>query len=759
MPVKILFNKYVITVWLFFLICTQQANAQGVVRGIVTEWETGQAMQMATVTLEKVGEEESDTFKGTTTDGNGLYQFNDIAEGEYLFMVRYIGFQAYTDTLQITASNQNITRNVRLQQASAELGQVTVSGAGTTDLKTGQTSIRPEDFGRAPTPGGSADLVNYLQTRPGVVATGDRGGQLFVRGGTPSENMVLMDGTMIYQPFHIVGFFSVFPEDVVSNVDFYAGGFPARYSGRTSSVMDVKLKNGNLYTRNWSASLSPFVSDFFFETPIEEGESSLMISLRGSLIEGASKQYLAETQPLRFNSQLLKYSNSSGEGLSCSALLMRTYDRGQLDFESGDYFKWSNLVTGGRCAGASAGSKVSFVEINFGLSNFSNEAGGRRGGNRSSRIFKSHVDVNFTQFLGKWRLDYGFFTNYRTVDYDISNLFISLDEKEQSFLTTGAFVTVGIPLGDKLSLEPGVSFNSYLDKVPSSAEPRIQFSWNPRGKTNEEIHGAVGIYRQPIIGLSDYRDAGTAFAAWMLLPDKEELMEARHALLGWRQPVGRVFSFSVEGYLKDIKNIPIATWSTVAQFSTDLAYANGSVHGIDVRFDVNVRNVYMSAGYGYSETEYTTAQEHFGTWFGEPIQKFHPPHDRRHQLNAQAGFEIGNFKASISWMYGSGFPFTRPIGFDSYFSFEERPPDVISDFGEPRLLLDKPFGGKMPDFHRLDVSAEQKVSLETLDVNIQVGAINTYDWNNLFYYDVFNQEGIRQLPLMPYVSLKVGTKG
>lgn len=749
---------YKITPTLFFLffgVIISNMQAQDVaIRGIVSDYQTGRALDMANVTLQLLS---GNGVRGTTTDDNGLYQFNNVAAGEYVFTVRYIGYEMHLDTLSIGRNSQNILHHVQMRQSLEELEEMTVIGTGGDDVDAGQITIRPEIFGRAPTPAGSADLASYIQTQPGVVATGDRGGQLFVRGGTPSENMVLMDGTMIYQPFHIVGFFSVFPEDVVSKVDFYAGGFGPRYSGRTSSVMDVRLKNGNLYNRNWSVSLSPFVSDFYFESPLKEGKSSVMASLRGSLIEESSEIYLTEKQPMRFNSQLLKYYNTSGEGLSCSALLMRTYDRGSLDFESDDYFKWSNLVTGSRCAAASAESMVSFVEFNFGLSHFSNEAGGSEGGVRNSQIFKSHLDLNMTMFIGKSRLDYGFFTNYRTLSHDISNLFVSLDEKEVSFMSTGGYLKASIPFGEKFSIEPGVSYTSYLKRVPTSLEPRIQFSWQPRGNVDEEIHGALGIYRQPYVGLTDYRDVGSAFTAFLFLPDMDRRLESRHALLGWRQPLGRFIDVSVEGYYKKIEDTPIATWNVVAQFTTDLAYADGTVRGADVRFNLNKRNFYFGLGYSYSITEYTTAQDHFEVWFGEPVQSYNPPHDRRHQLNAQAGFDTGKFSINVSWMYGAGFPFTRPIGFDSYFSFEMRPPDVTGDYGEPRVLLDKPFQGLMPDFHRLDISAEQVFDMGSINLKVQAGAINTYNRENLFYYDVFHQRGINQLSLMPYLSLKMGT--
>ncbi|MCW9707449.1 TonB-dependent receptor [Fodinibius salsisoli] len=721
------------------------------VHGIISDRQTGNSLEMANIILKQL--EGKTLTTGTTTDTNGLYEMGGLTPGTYLFTVRYVGYETYTDTLRL-ASNRSYLKNIRLNRWNESLDEVTVSGVQE-NVEVGKVSIRPEDLGRIPSPAASGDLASYLQTQPGVVATGDRGGQLFIRGGTPTENLVLVDGVQIYQPFHILGFFSIFPEEVVSKVDLYAGGFGAEYHGRTSSVMDIQLKNGNLYDYKWSASISPFVSDVFFETPVKEGKSSLMISMKGSLIEESSQLYLDEKQPLRFNSQLAKYS-SVGENVNCSALLMRTYDRGRLDFEGDEFFKWNNVVAGGRCAGVSEESSVSFFDLNVGFSYFSNEAGSADTRGRFSNIFKSDVDISLVQNLGEVRLDYGFYTDFRNLHHDMSSRFRATEEKKRTFLSTGLYVKATIPFGNKVSIVPGVSASSYLGKVKAGIEPRFQMSWRPRGKVNEEVNVALGIYHQPLVGISDFRDAGTAFTAWRIMPDQERRMGAKHAILGWHQPIGRYFDFSVEGYYKQMDNIPVAAWSTVAQSQTELAYAKGSSMGTDIRLDFDSQNVYFGVGYGYALTEYETAQDHFSTWFGTPVQSYNPPHDRRHKLNVKGGFDYKGFTANVSWIYGSGLPFTRPLGFDSYFSFEERPPEIRDDYGDPRILMEKPFQGRLPEFHRLDVSLEQAIKVsDDFITRLQIGAVNAYDKRNLFFYDVYKQQGINQLSFMPYVSLKI----
>ncbi len=732
------------------------AQQQGTtLRGLIIDYTTGSPLEFANILIKRLPDG-NDMIATSST--NGVFEFRNLRAGQYSLQIRFIGYENYSDTLNIDGSNNNILQNIRLRPTSQNLNEVVVQGNAQIDIqRPGQVTIRTEDFRRTPTPAGSADLMGYLQTQPGVVVTGDRGGQLFIRGGLPSENLVLMDGSLVFQPFHIIGFFSIFPEEVVSKADLYAGGFGPRYSGRTSSVMDVRLKNGSLYDRSWSASVSPYLSSLYYESPIKEGESSFFVSMRGSLIEESSELYLSEIQPLRFNSQLIKYSNVSDQGFNCSAHLLRTYDRGQLDYTNGAYFKWGNVVTGGRCAGVSQESSLSYFEINVAISYSSNEVGTNRSRGRSSDIIKSQADVNFIQNFDRFRLDYGAFVNFHELSYNISDLFAGINSGNETMIGVGLYTSLNIPLGKNLSIDPGVVLTNYLGYLKSSIEPRVQATWSPRGIPNERFNAAWGIYRQPIVGIADFRDAGTAFTAWMPVPDDSRRMYATHYLLGWHQPIGRYINMSLEGYYKQVYNVPVSVWSSVARFTTDLAYANGDVYGSDFRLNFNHRHFYAGVGYGFSWTQYSTAQDHFNTWFGEPIKSYHPPQDRRHQLNLQAGYERGKFGLNINWIYGSGFPFTQALGFDTFYKFEEFIPDVTESYGLPRVIMERAYRGRLPDFHRLDISVQQGFDVGAVEFKVQGGLLNTYDWSNIFYYDVFNQNKIMQMPFMPYVSLKIGS--
>jgi outer membrane receptor protein involved in Fe transport len=204
-----------------------------------------------------------------------------------------------------------------------------------------------------------------------------------------------------------------------------------------------------------------------------------------------------------------------------------------------------------------------------------------------------------------------------------------------------------------------------------------------------------------------------------------------------------------------MRNLPATTWGTSATFTTEVTPADGRVHGADARMEYRRGPFYGFAGYGYGWTEYETAQESFGEWFGEPIQSYHPAHDRRHQANALASFDIAGFTVAARWELGSGFPYTQPLGFDEYFDFRESLPSVRDSYGPTRVLLDRPYNERLPSVHRLDLSAERTFDVRARKLQLQAGVLNAYDRKNIFYYDVFTGRRIDQLPFAPYAALRL----
>lgn len=633
----------------------QQASIQG----IITYAVSGQPLEGANVFLQNLSDE---SIRGSSTDGNGFFQISNIRAGRYLLRISYVGHTPYVDTLSLNEnSRQNIS--IGLQPDAEELGEVVVAFDRSTQVEAGRQQLSASDFRRVPTPAGSGDLASYIQTLPGVVSTGDRGGQLFIRGGTPAQNMVLIDGILIHQPFHILGFFSTFPQELVSEVDFYAGGFGPEYAGRISSVIDVKMKDGDRNNTKGSVSMSPLLGEITVEGPLKKGKSSWIASTRRSLIEQTSSTLLGEEQPLHFESQYLKMSFFGERNSRCSMMGMHTYDRGRLDPVEDDRFNWRNLVFGGRCVVLPKESDFLF-EINAGISHISNGAGSAENPERSARATRFNLDFKFTRNSGSIRFDYGGFLHVNSINYDMSEQLGGPQTGSDIFPSLGTFVQSTIPIGKNVEAKPGLVLSYHRHNYPVSLEPRFRLSWQPWGNENQSFHAAVGRYLQPITGVTGRRDAGSVFTAWMPSPLGNPQMEAIHLLAGWNQSWDNGFNISAEVYYKKLEQLPVSIWSNFARFTTDLVIADGNSYGSDLRLEYAGNSWHAFIGYGYSHTEYKTRQEHFEQWFGTSSQKYHPSHDRRHQLTAQLNVDIHSFSAGLNWQFGSGLPFSSPMGFD-----------------------------------------------------------------------------------------------
>lgn len=738
---------------LIVLLCMGSAQAQDAsIQGLITDNATGLPLYGANVVLTSPTEE--DVRIGASADSEGFYSISSIEPGTWIVRISFIGYVAEEDTVTLNRG-ENRSINAALDPDDAMMDEVVVEGAtGAVMRDEGRQRITPTDLTRIPSPA-TGDLVTYLQTLPGVVAMGDRGGQFFIRGGTPSQNLALVDGAPIYKPAHIVGFYSPFPENLVSGADFYAGGFGPRYTDRISSVLDIQMRHGDRYGFKGSGSISPFVAEVMAEGPLNKGKASWIFSARNSLIEDVSTWYPIEEQPLKFQSQFLKTSYID-QNTRCSAMLMHTYDRGRMDFEEPESIKWRNLILGGKCVALPEGSRA-LMDTNISLTHFSNEVTESEPFGFSSSVFGLNVDLNLRQYAGDIRFDYGIFTKLNYLSYDLGEKFVGISGDGYSELKLGGYFETSIPVGSRFTVQPGTALSFNPQGYGISFEPRFRFSLLPFGNEAQELSGSLGLYKQSMVGISDMRDLSSVFVAWSGAPLGAKQMSAIHALLGWQQEVFRGFSWSVEGYYKTMSDIAVPVWSTIARFTTDLALADGEVYGADIRVEYNRGRFYALAGYGISETTYTSAQDHFNVWFGEPIQEYNPPHDRRHQVNLLFSVELGGFTFGSRWQLGSGLPYTRPLGFDDLLDFRERLPDVTTDRGIRRVILDKPYQGRMPVVHRLDVSVEKsfRITNSGTAFNLQVGAINSYDQTNIFYYDVFTHRRIDQLPFLPYATLEL----
>jgi hypothetical protein len=267
------------------------------------------------------------------------------------------------------------------------------------------------------------------------------------------------------------------------------------------------------------------------------------------------------------------------------------------------------------------------------------------------------------------------------------------------------------------------------------------------------VSAAGGLYRQEIVGLNDRRDATNIFTAWANSPTGV-VPKAAHLLLGYRVMPTPWLRLSVEGFYKDLSTLFISEWTAFPRFTTRLQEASGRAAGLDLRLEIQQPSFYAFINYGLSSVEYDAMQESLLIWFGEETLTFRPPHDRRHQINALVSTSLFGFDVSARLNFGSGLPYNRVRGFDG-FVLLDGPVDVSEDPCQARVIYDRPYGGVLPNYHRLDISVDRVFHHgENSVITLQAGVINAYNRANLFALDLFTLRRTDQLPLIPTAGIK-----
>lgn len=736
------------------------AQAQNaLVRGFVTDGGSGVALQGVNILLQEI---DGDAFHGGATNSDGFYAISGVEPGTYRLQASFISYMTYRDTLTLDA-DEVVTRTFELREQDVQLDELVVEGeretAGAASVAAGLQTIEPEDIELVPTPDVSADLAGYITTLPGVVSTGDRGGQLFIRGGEPSQNLVTIDGLTLYQPFHIVGFYSAFPSYIVNSVDLYAGGYGAKYGGRLSSVLDIDARPGNMRSYAGAVSVAPFVSGVRLEGPIWRDKVSVLASYRRSVIEEGAAQIIDQPLPYQFSDRFVKLQAHLSGSSRLSVMHLRTFDRGSLVAQAdrpgeiearGENVEWVNEATGARFIILPSELPIS-VEAVIGMSSYENRFGERNDPTRSSSLSEYKVAGNVTHYTPIVNFQWGFFLRTYELASDLGGRYQNFQTEREYVTEAGLYFQPEFSTGG-LEITPGLRIQTFPSKSRTFLEPRIRALWHLN-----EVHrlsAAAGIYHQEIVGLTDRRDAGNVFTAWTSSP-LGQVPQAMHAILGYQIEPSDWLSLSVESYYKRLSNLFVSRWSALPQFTTTLQPADGDVYGFDLRAEFVREPFYASLSYGHSKTTYYARGENIDIWYGTPSRDYHPAHDRRHQVNALGSVDFWGAQLSIRWQFGSGLPYTQSAGFDD-FVFIDGPTDLFEEAGQTRVIYAEPYEARLIDYHRMDVSLERTFDISAnIHATLQASLINGYDRANLFYLDLYTLQRVNQLPFVPSIGVKV----
>jgi len=726
---------------------------QSIVRGTVVAESDGESLQGVNIVLFQ-----SDSLvTGTVSSADGVYALPSLDAGSYLMRATFIGFATYTDSLHMGV-NDRLIINIVLSDAQTELDEVVVEGDGDSGLArilAGQTTIRPADVDLIPSPDVSGDLINYLTTLPGIVSVGDRGGQLFIRGGEPWQNLVLLDGMWVYQPFHILGFFSSFPTEILQQVDVYAGGFTSQYGGRISSVIDVKSRNGDKRGYAGTVSAAPFVSGFTLEGPIHDDVLSFLVSYRESVIDKAADHLINDDLPFEFSDLFAKVHAFVNSNTQLSLSLLRTDDRGSVfegnELQPEEFVEWKNRSASMRYLVFPRAFPV-MAEFIISGSRIKSTQGGIADEVRFSKLSSLNTNVNVTHYHKNAEVRWGLFARTLELQSSLDGLYQGFSDRKEYATEVGIYVEPEIRTYYGWQIRAGLRVHSFPSQNSGFLEPRLRAV-----KVNEhsEFTIAAGSFHQEIVGLTDRRDASGVFTAWTTSPEDTKVPEAWHFILGYRRVLSETVNVSVEGYAKKLNNLFIPEWTSFPRFTTRIQDAEGRVFGGDFRLEYRKKPFTGFVTYGLSAVRYTAKQEALELWYGKDVLDFRPAHDRRHQVNVVASFDLKPFDINMRWQFGSGLPYSRSLGFDG-FMIVDGDLDVFTDSGNRRVIYEEPYNGILPTYHRMDITLEREFSFsDGASLTTLLGVVNTYDRQNLFYLDVFTLRRVNQLPFIPTFGVKL----
>ncbi|HEX8429145.1 TonB-dependent receptor [Hymenobacter sp.] len=264
----------------------QQPASKITISGYVRDGATGENLIGVAVVNPGMGQ-------GTATNTYGFYSLTLPATDSVRLVASYLGYER---ARWVTATSRNVTHDFRLRASSNALADVEVVGnrqerieqstrMGTINVPITQIKNLPKLFGET-------DVLKVLQLLPGVQSGGEGQSGLYVRGGSPDQNLILLDGTPVYNAAHLFGFFSVFNADALNNVELIKGGFPARYGGRLSSVLDISMKEGNMQEFHGEGAIGIVASKITLEGPIKKDTASFIISARRTYLDVLAQPFI-----------------------------------------------------------------------------------------------------------------------------------------------------------------------------------------------------------------------------------------------------------------------------------------------------------------------------------------------------------------------------------------------------------------------------------------------------------------------------------
>lgn len=722
-------TRYLLILLSIFFIA--RANAQGTdIKGRVLDVTTQQPLSNVSVVIKN-------TQKGTITNDSGYFNLRAPGRTKLFVVFTLLGYYSATVPVDLTSAHRDTLLQIELKkQADAQLDEVIVNAikdkVGVKSTEMNVVKINPDLIKRNLILLGEADIIKALMLQPGITTAGEGAGGFNVRGGTEDQNLVLVDGAPLFNTSHLLGFFTSISPDAVQDVTLYKGGMPADYGGRLSSLLNLKVKNGNNDRMQYTTGIGPVSSHFFMNGPVVKDKLTITAGARA-----AYPDLILNNLPNNFGSSraffydgILKAEYSFDKNNKLSVTGYRSYDR--FRFDTASAYDWqSDLVS---LNFTSKFNDKLAMNINGNYSRFTS------GYNTLSATVQSRLESYIAQKQGKLTFIYTpGDKNTVTAGVDYINYNISPGERTptsagsitKAVITPheqgremAAFISDEIKFTDNISLQAGLRYAmydylgpktvyQYQDGVPLSRETITDSITYGSGSNIQSYSGIeprvslkVGVTdhvtlkfaynrQQQFLHLISNTTAISPVDFWKLSDNyiKNQYGDQYSAGIFANLTENNTWQVSVETYYRTIQNTVDykdgASLLMNKYIEASLLNARGRGYGAEFSLVKNSGKFTGQFNYTYSKTEIQVLNKYPSEAVNDGV--YYPANtDRPHNLSI-----VTKFKMKRGWSFNAAFVFSsgRPATYpDGYYSYNGT---VVTDYSKRNF-------DRLPAYHRLD---------------------------------------------------------
>lgn len=782
-------KKTLLLTIIFLGILPFNAQEKRTISGTITEDRTGEPI-LGAIIYDTVSK------KGTGTNEYGFYSLT-IPNENAVLRVTSFGYETQFLSVPIGFNEVNIT----MLDKSKITGEVVIVGSKNREIESsssGSIEIQMDKVEKLPIILGEKDIMRVVQLLPGVKSGGEASSGLYVRGGSPDQNLILLDGVPIYNASHLFGFFSTFNSDAISGMTLIKGGFPARYGGRASSVLDIRMKEGNMKHFNVEGSVGIIASRLLVEGPIKKDKTSFSVSARRTYLDLLTRPFvIAATQTdagyffQDFNAKIQHKINAkhhlylSGY-FGLDKVFVKEKPFSYYDTE-GNQFKnqfQSKLEWGNRIGALRWNYKISpkmFMNttatyskyfFNVGLEdrteiNFINGTKGLNlfafGLNSGIEDWGIKSDVTFVPNPNH-SIRFGVSETYHTFTPGI-NFFKTQDQGNSIDSTFGSVKQFSHELGyyfeddwkasENFKINFGLHGSSFFTNSKSYHIPQPRLSMNYKLDRKSSIKFGASSMAQNLHLLTN-TGIGLPTDLWVPVTDNIEPIRAYQISAGYYRELPQNMVVSVEGYYKKMNNMiqykeGVSFIGGSSDWQDRVTTGQGWAYGGEFFLEKKRGKLTGWIGYTLSWSERQFDELNFG-------RKFFHRYDQRHDINVALTYDLNDtWDFGVVFVFGTGNAITL-----STQSYSAAPNTFNYNYWSPTLSnFDQMNDYRIPSYHRLDIGANRKKLTKYGHSVWSLSIYNVYNRQNPFYvFQGWNNAGFKTLkqvslfPMIPSFSWK-----